>query len=158
MTVLIEADDRHFAWMLGETAAPRGLALAPGGVDDPATIAMLRGMAAKLRTQYGGGHWLMVDDGEVVGLCGFKQVPKDGIAEIGYGVAASRRRRGHATRAVAAILNEVSNRDSVRRFTAETAIDNTASQRVLEHNGFTKSGTRNDPDDGELIVWHRSAR
>jgi len=26
---------------------------------------------------------------------------------------------------------------------------------VLERNAFVRTGTRSDPEDGELIVWHR---
>ena len=53
-------------------------------------------------------------------------------------------RRGHATRAVAAML-EAARRDGVRVVLAETIVDNIASQRVLERNGFERFGTRRDP-------------
>ena len=153
---LIEANDDHFAWMLGETPAPKNLRLPPGGVDDLTVLLMLRGIASDLQSQCRVGSWLIVADLEVVGLCGFKRAPKDGVAEIGYGVAASRRRRGYATRAIAAILNLVSGDAAVRTLVAETAVANVASQDVLEVNGFVKTGTRNDPEDGELICWSRS--
>jgi RimJ/RimL family protein N-acetyltransferase len=43
----------------------------------------------------------MVEGDEVVGMISFKGPPRGGVVEIGYGVAESRRGRGHATRAVA---------------------------------------------------------
>lgn len=119
---------------------------------------MLRRTTAKLRDRNVAGSWLIVASGEVVGLCGFKAVPDKGVAEIGYGIAASRRKQGHATRAVAALILQASRDPEIGALRAETAIANIASQRVLERNGFVKSGTRNDPEDGDLIVWSRSLR
>jgi RimJ/RimL family protein N-acetyltransferase len=154
--VLIEANDDHFAWMLGEAVAPQGLRLPPGGVDDPQVLLMLRGISSQLQGNARAGSWLIAVDLEVVGLCGFKRPPRNGIAEIGYGIAASRRRRGYATRAVAALLNLVSDSSAVQMLIAETAVTNTASQKVLEINAFVKTGTRNDLEEGELICWSRS--
>jgi RimJ/RimL family protein N-acetyltransferase len=36
---------------------------------------------------------------------------------------------------------------------AETRVDNIASQRVLERNGFVQIGERVDAEDGPLICW-----
>ncbi len=36
---------------------------------------------------------------------------------------------------------------------AETRTDNIASQRVLECNGFTRTGERLDEEDGVLLCW-----
>jgi RimJ/RimL family protein N-acetyltransferase len=41
----------------------------------------------------------------------------------------------------------------IRRLVAETAVGNLPSQRVLEANGFAKTGTSVDADEGEAIVW-----
>jgi RimJ/RimL family protein N-acetyltransferase len=78
----------------------------------------------------------------------------DGAIEIGYSVAASRRRRGHASAAVSAMI-ECTPALGARSLTAATAFDNLASQRVLERNGFACVGTRSDPDDGPLRLWRR---
>lgn len=43
---------------------------------------------------------------------------------------------------------------NVTAITAETALDNAASQRVLERNGFERVGERFDAEDGQLICWH----
>ena len=102
---------------------------------------------------------MIVIDNEVVGLCGPKQAPdSDGTVEIGFGVASSRRGRGYATRAVAELINIASRDILLHRLRADTATANIASQRVLERNAFVRTGTRSDPEDGELIVWHRELK
>jgi RimJ/RimL family protein N-acetyltransferase len=156
---LIEASDGHFLWMLDGAGVRGGLRLPPGGVDQPAVLKYLRRVAAELRGRPGGGSWLVVDEDEIVGLCGHKRAPApDGTVEIGYGIAASRRGRGLATAAVAGMLQRAVGDAGIARLTAETAADNVASQRVLEKNGFTRSGTRTDPEDGVLMLWTRAVR
>jgi RimJ/RimL family protein N-acetyltransferase len=120
----------------------------------------VRGIAAGQRAQgYAGGHWLVVAGGEVVGLCGIKAPPSPaGEVEIGYGMAPARRRRGHATAAVAEVLAAVRRDPAVRAVLAQTAVGNVASQRVLAKNGFERIGTSFDPQDGELIVWRIALR
>jgi RimJ/RimL family protein N-acetyltransferase len=153
-TLLVEISDAHFRWMLGRQAVPPdGLRLPPGGVDTPETLRIVRAMTRRLFEAGSRGSWMMAADGEVVGLCSYKQAPKDGMVEIGYGVAASRRNRGHATRAVSAMLAFARQDAAVRHVTAGTAVANIASQRALERNGFVRTGTGHDPDDGDLVLW-----
>lgn len=89
-----------------------------------------------------------------MGLCGYKG-PADagGTVEIGYGIAPSRRNRGHATGAVRDMLAYAARDLSVSIVVAATSVDNLASQVVLKRNGFLPSGVTNDPDDGELVWW-----
>jgi len=102
---------------------------------------------------------MIVIDNEVVGLCGEKHAPdSDGMVEIGFGVASRRRGRGYATRAIAELIDIAARDMLVHRLMAETAVANIASQRVLERNAFVRTGTRSDPEDGELIVWHREPK
>jgi RimJ/RimL family protein N-acetyltransferase len=156
-TAILEATDADFAAMLRGEAVRDTLAQPPGGVDEPHVIAHVRKLAANLRTRgYSGGHWMIVAHGEVVGLCGLKDPPSEaGEVELGYGVAESRRRRGHASAAVRAVVEAVRRDFAVRAIVATTAIGNLASQRVLERNGFERAGTRCDSSDGEVIVWRR---
>jgi RimJ/RimL family protein N-acetyltransferase len=147
---LIPSADEHFAWMLGERDAPAGLTLPPGGVDSPRILRWLRRGLPSLGP---GRGWIVVVDGEVVGLGGYKGPPKDGIAEIGYGVAAERRRLGYATRAVALIVEAARRDPQTQALVAETALANLPSQRVLETNGFERSGRSHDDEEGEMIVW-----
>ncbi len=151
--MLLEATDAHFAALIaGE--APDGLAVAEGGVETPEVLAMLRALSDEVGESFQPNAWLIVEDGEVAGLTSLVRTPYVGdTVMIGYGVAASRRGRGIATRAVAQLLAWARADYRVATVTAETAIDNTASHRVLEANGFTRSGERTDEDDGELFCW-----
>ena len=151
---LVAASDADFAWMIrGYGTSQHGLALPPGGVDEVPHLEMLRGVARRLRSD-GIPLWMIVAGDEVVGLCSYKDAPApDGRVEIGYNVAATRRRRGYATDGVAALLDAARTDPEIRTVLAETNVDNVASQRVLMKNGFRRNGTRTDPVDGELILW-----
>jgi RimJ/RimL family protein N-acetyltransferase len=159
---ILEATDDDFEWMIRGVAVPnRGLSLPPGGVDAKAVLAHVRAIARTLLQQWGRtASWMIVANGEVVGLCGYKYPPTpDGVVDIGYGVAASRRRRGHASSAVAAILADARRDQSIQDVFADTAVENVASQGVLKKNGFERSGTHVDPHDGEaLIRWRADVR
>jgi RimJ/RimL family protein N-acetyltransferase len=159
-TTIVQITDAHFRWMLGKQEAPSpDLTLPSGGIDGTETLQIVRRMTRRLHEAGSRGSWMMVCDAEVVGLCSYKQAPDaGGEVEIGYGVAQSCRGRGHATRAVAAMLDYAHHDPTVRAVTASTAVANIASQRALERNGFMSTGTGNDPDDGDLIFWRRELR
>ena len=142
MVELKAMQDSDFAWLLGE---------APAAANPPAICD--GGVAAKNRDALGGDvAWLVVADGEAVGMISFTR-PHDGKRpEIGYGIADSRQGRGHATGAVTALLPILRAR-GFDGLTAETGVDNRASQVVLERNGFTRTGERTDPEDGDLYLW-----
>jgi len=151
--MLIEATDAHFAALIAGDA-PDGLAVAEGGVETPEVLAMLRGLSAEVGESFQPNAWLIVEDGEVVGLTSLVRVPYVGdTVMLGYGVAASRRRRGIATRAVADLLAWARSDRRVTTVTAETSIHNVPSRRVLEANGFTRTGEREDEEDGPLFCW-----
>ena len=132
---------------------PRALALPDTEIAPPAVLQMLADVAATVRTTFAPASWLIVADGEVVGLCAVTRPPEAGSIDIGYGIAASRQRWGHATQAVAAIAEWARQSDAVCTITAETSVSNPASQHVLSSNGFTQSGERHDADDGALLCW-----
>jgi RimJ/RimL family protein N-acetyltransferase len=159
MTELVVCADAHFVWMLGGESPSPELRLPPGGIEAAPILEMLRGLLADIRKTHPVCAWLMVESGEVVGLCSLIGIAdKDGIVRIGYGVAESRRRRGHATRTVKLMVDEILRDSKVRGITAETAVTNIASQRVLEEGGFVKTGTRRDDEDGEVFVWRYDNR
>lgn len=89
------------------------------------------------------------DDAAAVGGIGFKSSPAGGEAEIGYGLAPSVHGRGLATEAVGAML-AVARRHDLRRVTAQTAIGNDASRRVLEKNGFEVVAV-----EADMVRWQR---
>ena len=157
MTGIVRIADADFAWLLRKDPRRRGgLHVPPGGVDDTQTLSVIREMTRRLHERDCRLSWMIVSCGEVVGLCGVKDPPKDGAVEIGYGIAASRRGHGHATDAVASVLDTIRHDARVRLVTAETTTINTASQRVLVKNGFVRIGDREDRDDGPLFIWHRN--
>jgi RimJ/RimL family protein N-acetyltransferase len=153
--VLIEATDTDFRWMLGEHCCQNGLKLPEGGVDDPVVLGVVRAITMRLHDAGSRASWLVVCNGEVVGLCSYRRPPTDRCVEIGYGIAPSKRGNGYATSAVAAMVEAAVLDPSVDALTAETAVQNLASQAVLERNGFARASTRIDVEDGEVIGWAR---
>jgi len=146
--------DSDFAWLLGEGRAPANPpAICDGGVAPREVVELIRGVTAKNRQALGGDvAWLVVTNGEAVGMISFTR-PHDGKRpEIGYGIADSRQGRGHATGAVTALLPILRAR-GFDGLTAETGVGNRPSQMVLERNGFTRTGERTDPEDGDLYLW-----
>jgi RimJ/RimL family protein N-acetyltransferase len=156
LTELVSAGDEHFAWLLGEAPAPDGLRLPPGGLDEPDILRWARRQAASIRPVHSDCAWLIVSEGEVVGLCSYKGPAVEGVVEIGYGIAESRRQRGHATGAVARLVAVSAVDPLIKALSAETAVTNTASQRVLEANGFVRTGERFDASDGWVSCWHHN--
>ncbi len=150
---LVAATDDHFLGMAAGRA-PDGLRLPTGGLEAPAIIVILRGLAQSVRLQVDPAAWMIVDRDEVVGLCSItKLFPSPGMVEIGYGVAPKHRGRGVATAAVGALLALAREDERIRTVAAETAVDNSPSQRVLEKNGFARTGGRIDPEDGAVFCW-----
>ncbi|MBO9708647.1 MAG: GNAT family N-acetyltransferase [Caulobacter sp.] len=151
--MLVEATDACFAALIaGEP--PLGLKVAEGGVETPEVLAMLRELSEAVGDSFTPNAWMIVEDGEVVGLASLVRTPYvGGEVMIGYGVAASRRERGIAGRAVAELLAWARQDHRIQTVTAETSIHNRPSQRVLEANGFIRSGEREDEDDGPLYCW-----
>ena len=154
MITLVELDDADFDWMSG-TSSPRipGWKLPPGGVDALPVLAVVRRLARRLHEGGCKAAWMAVAGQEVVGLCSYKSIPVQGRAEIGYGIAESRRGRGYATAAVATLVQIARHEQSIRALVAEVSADNAASSRVVEKNGFSHIGFRNDPEDGRLTLW-----
>ena len=89
--------------------------------------------------------------GRLVGGCELRLQP-DGTAQVSYWTSASKRRRGHATRALALLLRYAQS-ISVNRAEAEIAIDNLASRRVAEKAGMQPAGTYTDEDGTAMIRY-----
>jgi RimJ/RimL family protein N-acetyltransferase len=160
VTRLVSATLAHFAWaILGVETVLSGdaLRLPPGGLESRGMLDLLKQTAMDVQESLGVlGAWLIVEGDEVVGMISLKGPARDGVIEFGYGVNEHHRRRGHATRAVALTLVEAEALGL--ELMAETAVDNTHSQRVLERNGFQRRGERVDAVDGALLVWRRPDR
>jgi ribosomal-protein-alanine N-acetyltransferase len=96
--------------------------------------------------------FLIVDEewSRIVGGCGFKSAPIDGMVEIGYGIAPKARGRGAAT-SVVAMLVAAAFAHGAEVVLAEVSPTNTSSTRVMQKAGFERVGVRVD-DDKELVV------
>ncbi len=93
---------------------------------------------------------------EAVGEIGCKGEPVDFVADIGYGFNRGVWGRGLATEMVTAFSDHLLEGREVHAVTADTAVSNPASARVLEKSGFAQVGTGYDPDDGDLIHWRKT--
>jgi len=146
--------DVDFAWLLGES--PTGsvvLDLPRSAIGTSEVLAMLREITRDLSLQDDRPlAWLASEAGTLVAMLSFTRRGEDGRYELGYGAAPDFQGRGVMTRAIATLLPLLSAQGH-DGLTAETSIDNPASQRVLERNGFSRIGTRDDPEDGALICW-----
>ncbi|QNS04936.1 GNAT family N-acetyltransferase [Streptomyces xanthii] len=105
----------------------------------------------------GWGTYVMVraSDQCAIGGIGFHSAPDDGLVEIGYDLVADARGQGYATEAVEVLTFWALGHGGMRTVVAHTDPDNTASQRVLERAGFTR--TESAPDREEFrFVRHRA--
>ena len=152
--MLIEAKTRDFAALLrGEAPSPYLLCDSP--LAPPEVLAMLAELADQIGLTFRPSAWMIVEDGEIVGLIALTGPldPYDRSLRLGYGVAPTRWGRGVATRAVADLAAWARADERVLALTAETSVDNPASQTVLDRNGFQAVGGREDSEDGPLICW-----
>ena len=100
---------------------------------------------------------LFIDDitGQTLGTASFLPTNDSSVHEIGYGTATEFQGMGIASRGLALMLAGAQAHDSAMRYMAKTSINNLASQRVLEKNGFTPCGKTIDAEDGALVLWSR---
>src|SRR6516164_7900855 len=68
--------------------------------------------------------------GTVVGRCGFKGPPADGVVELAYGVSPEHQGKGYATEAAAVLVNYALSHEGVRTVRAHTLPQQSASTRV----------------------------
>jgi [ribosomal protein S5]-alanine N-acetyltransferase len=130
-----------------------GMRVAPGYLDFPEALARTRdelvnGMPSKWYS-----HLIIdADTNTLVGFGGYKGPPTDGEVEIGYSVAPSHQRRGHAT-AAAQLLIEQARAGGVTRVCAYTLPEANASARVLTRCGLTMTEVVEDAGEGYVWRW-----
>ena len=121
----------------------------PELLDIPALEWTLRWLEDPANDPSFGLYWMVLRDGAasrtLVGVAGFKGMPRDGTVEIGYGVVAEYQRRGFATETVRAFLAHAFAAPAVTRVIAETLPDLASSIGVLEKCGFTFRGEGSEP-------------
>jgi [ribosomal protein S5]-alanine N-acetyltransferase len=84
-------------------------------------------------------HVLVAERGEVVGRVNLTEVA-DGSAELGYRIAQKAAGQGLATAAVRQVRELAARTYGLTRLRARVTLDNPASRKVLEHNGFVAVG------------------
>jgi [ribosomal protein S5]-alanine N-acetyltransferase len=84
-------------------------------------------------------YLLVAGRGEVVGRMNLFNVA-DGSAELGYRIAQKAAGQGLATAAVRKVRELAATEYGLGRLSARVTLDNPASRRVLEHNGFVAVG------------------
>ena len=99
----------------------------------------------------GYNSWLMLDgvSREIIGSLGFLGEPDaSGSLEMGFGVVPGRRLQGYCSEAVGALVEWAASQQGVRRITAQCAVDNHVSRRVLLKTGFAEG-----PAEDGLAQW-----
>ncbi len=110
--------------------------------------------ASQLRADMAGQHvsdlrrgrglkfqWIVLVDGEPAGWITLVVANwEHGLAELGYALSTPFQRRGVMTLALGQLLSEVFLNAALERIEARCAVDNVASQRVLEKLGFQREG------------------
>ena len=85
--------------------------------------------------------WMIeLKDGTHIGELCFKGFSEDGSVEIGYGIEEDYQDCGYATEAVSALVDWALKQTGVFQIEAEAEESNTASIKVLEKCGFTRTG------------------
>jgi ribosomal-protein-alanine N-acetyltransferase len=104
---------------------------------------------------FGWWGWLatLTESGEPVGSVGFAGRPDDGVATIGYTVYERHQGKGYGTEATAAAVNWALSHEGVDGVRATIPDWNKPSVRMAEKIGFVMTGTTEDPEVGEVLVY-----
>jgi RimJ/RimL family protein N-acetyltransferase len=99
--------------------------------------------------------WLatLTETGEPIGSVGFAGRPADGVATIGYTVYERHQGHGYGTEATAAAVGWALSHDGVDGVRATIPGWNGPSVRLAEKIGFVMTGTAEDPEVGEVLVY-----
>lgn len=102
--------------------------------------------------------WLPILEAEniLIGNCGYKGPPIDGVVEIGYEVANLYRMQGFATEIATALMENAFSHDQVNTVIAHTLAEENASVKVLRKCGFQFVEEIEDPDDGTIWRWTKN--
>lgn len=79
-----------------------------------------------------GWYILLREPRQVIGNCGFKTAPRDGVVEVGYSIVPDFQRRGYCTEAIRTLISRAFTHASVQRVAAETLPNLWPSLRVME--------------------------
>ncbi|MEZ6137253.1 MAG: GNAT family protein [Pirellulaceae bacterium] len=91
--------------------------------------------------------------GQIVGACGFKGPPTDGVVEIAYFTFPGYEDQGVATRMGKFLIEIARHANASICVIAQTLPERNASHRVLEKLHFTATGMKHHPTDGDVLEW-----
>jgi ribosomal-protein-alanine N-acetyltransferase len=96
----------------------------------------------EIATNRDGVRFAILDGGAIAGVISLSNVRRGAFqsANVGYWIDERRNGRGLATRALAEVVGVAFGELRLHRLEAGTLVDNVASQRVLEKNGFERIG------------------
>ena len=89
----------------------------------------------------------------LLGSCGYKGDPKNGMVEIGYEVAEAYRGFGLATEIARALIKKAFENSEVQYVQAHTLAEGNESGSVLKKCGMQKMEELIDPEDGKVWRW-----
>lgn len=92
-------------------------------------------------------------ENQIVGSCGFKGQPKEGIVEIAYWTFDEYEGQGISTFSCSELIKISQAFDPSVKITATTAPEHNASTNILQKNGFTYDGIVQDHEIGDAWLW-----
>ena len=92
----------------------------------------------------------------LIGSCGYKGKPENGMVEIGYEVIESYRNKGYATEIAKALLDFAFEHKAVNVVQAHTLAEKNASGSILTKCGLKWVGELEDEEDGTIWKWRIS--
>ncbi len=98
--------------------------------------------------------YLAEQDGQLVGMCGFKSPPQNGRIEIAYGTTPGNEGRGIATQMARQLVQMARETEEGITVVAQTLPEEGASTAILRKLDFVLTGTVYHPEDGDEWEWH----
>lgn len=97
--------------------------------------------------------YLIIENNQVLGTCGFASTPKEGQVEIAYWTFPAFEGKGVASFACSELIQIAQKEDSTILITAKTAPEHNASSHILKKNGFMFSKIVQDHEIGDAWLW-----
>ncbi|WP_194775685.1 GNAT family N-acetyltransferase [Pararhodonellum marinum] len=99
------------------------------------------------------GYFVTDQDNNILGCCGYKGRPKNGMIELSYGTFKKYEGKGIGIQICRLMVELSLKTDPAIRITARTMPDNLGSIGILKRNGFEFLGTVENEEDGEVLEW-----
>lgn len=99
------------------------------------------------------GYLVQNDAKNIVGICSFKDAPREGIVEIAYVTFPEYEGQGWGGDMATALVDIALGEESVNTIIAHTLPGDNPSTKILNRLGFEHAGTFEDPDDGTVWQW-----